>query len=312
MLVESGRPRELAGVAGAIDLFHAGDVLVLNETRVLRRRVFAESGLEILFLKPQSSNDWEVLCPSSRWKPDTEQVLPGGRRLRLKERGRVQVVTVNEPLTPDYFETHGDLPLPPYIQKARGERRNRQDDQSDYQTAWAKQDGSLAAPTASLHFSTDDLAKLEAKGVRIVKIVLHVGLGTFLPITAENLGDHQMHSEWIEVSNEAWETVQNARRSGAKVWALGTTVVRSLESVAHAFIQNGPSGFFGESNLFIKPGFEFRAVDRILTNFHQPKSTLLALVGAFAGLDTVKAAYAWAIERDFRLFSYGDLTIWKP
>lgn len=312
MLVEAGRPSELDGVAATVEFFNRGDVLVLNETRVLRRRVFAESGLEILFLKERTPTEWEVLCPSSRWKPNTEQILPGDCRLQIKERGRIQVVESSEPLTSDYFEKHGDLPLPPYIQKARGERRNRTNDQSDYQTAWAKRDGSLAAPTASLHFTADELGRLEAKGVHIVKIVLHVGLGTFLPITATHLDDHQMHSEHIEISLDVWRQVQEARAAGGKIWALGTTVVRSLESAAHGLLTSSQSGFVGESNLFIKPGFEFRVVDRILTNFHQPKSTLLALVGAFAGLANVKAAYAWAIERNFRLFSYGDLTIWKP
>ena len=310
LLNKAGESRELANQSELLEQFEPGDLLVLNETRVLKRRIFAESGLEILFLKGLTPRRWEVLCPSSRWKAGVEQVLPGGIRLQIVERARIQTVEANEPLTPEYFEKYGDLPLPPYIQKARGERRNRSKDQAQYQTAWAKNNGSLAAPTASLHFTDETLAALEKRNVQIAKITLHVGLGTFLPITASNLDEHQMHAEQVEISRMTWEQVLATRARGKHVWALGTTVIRSLESAAHGLVPETESGFRGESALFIRPGFEFRVVDRVLTNFHQPRSTLLALIGAFAGLETVKAAYAWAIERKFRLFSYGDLTVW--
>ena len=309
------QPRELANQDALLELFAPGDVLVLNETRVLKRRIFAESGLEILFLKEISPTRWEVLCPSSRWKHGTLQTLPGGITLDIVERARIQTVVASEPLTPEYFEKNGDLPLPPYIQKARGERRNREGDEGQYQTAWAKNDGSLAAPTASLHFTDEALAKLEARGVKIAKITLHVGLGTFLPITAPTLDEHQMHAEHVEISKDAWELIVSAREAKHKVWALGTTVIRSLESAAGGLLAKNTSGdarggFFGDTRLFVRPGYEFKVVDRVLTNFHQPRSTLISLVGAFAGLDRVKTSYAWAIEREFRLFSYGDLTVW--
>lgn len=311
LLVDAGVPSELASTHALIDLFREGDVLVLNETRVLKRRVFTDSGLEILFLKETSPNHWQVLCPSSRWKAGVEQVLPGGIRLKIVERGRIQTVESSERLTSEFFEQNGDLPLPPYIQKARNERHNRDVDQSEYQTVWAKKDGSLAAPTASLHFTDRDLQELKSKGVKIAKITLHVGLGTFLPITVDSLDDHQMHAEEIEIPREAWELILTAKKENHQIWALGTTVVRSLESAACGLLKESNTGLEGDSSLFIRPGFEFQIVDRMLTNFHQPRSTLIALVGAFAGLETVKSAYAWAIDKKFRLFSYGDLTVWK-
>jgi S-adenosylmethionine:tRNA ribosyltransferase-isomerase len=312
MCVENGEPRELAGLDELVSSFREGDTLVINDTRVLRRRVFSESGLEILFLGSRDEGlTWDVLCPSTRWKDGVLQILPDGVELELVSRGRPQRVRANRTLDEAYFEKAGDLPLPPYIQKARGERRNRELDKSEYQTAWAEKPGSLAAPTASLHFTEKHLRDLAARKVAVERITLHVGLGTFLPITTENLDDHQMHGEWIEIPGAAWMKIQATKASGGRVWALGTTVARSLESAALEMLQRKPDGSLqGESRLFIKPGFEYQIVDALLTNFHQPKSTLLALVGAFAGLDTVKRCYQWAIERKFRLFSYGDLSVW--
>ena len=310
LLVDPFGPRELSGRAELLELFRAGDVLVLNETRVLKRRIFSESGLEILFLKSVSGTRWEVLCPSSRWKAGTKQHLPEEVELEIIERGRIQIVEASRPLDEAYFERNGDLPLPPYIQKARGERRNREGDVANYQTAWAKKDGSLAAPTASLHFTDEDLHALANRGVKIARITLHVGLGTFLPITSDNLDEHQMHAEEVEISKAAWDLIVSAREGKHNVWALGTTVIRSLESAAQGLLNETPEHFRGQTKLFIRPGYEFKVVDRVLTNFHQPRSTLLALVAAFAGLENVKAAYRWAIDRNFRLFSYGDLTVW--
>lgn len=338
-----GGLRELA------EFFEAGDVLVINDTKVLARRVFSEAGLEILFLNAISEDqkEWSVLCPSSRWKEGTPQLLPGGIELALTARGRPQTLRASRSLTPEYFETHGDLPLPPYIQKARDERKNRALDRMSYQTAWAEKPGSLAAPTASLHFSKDDLKTLEAKGVLVKHVTLHVGLGTFLPVTTDTLESHVMHGEFAEIPQATWEAIIRAKAHGHHIWALGTTVTRTLESAANGLLarvasdvvcehilidserpvdksnQSQNSGelsqavkskpdaaFFGETKLFIQPGYEFKIVDRLLTNFHQPRSTLLALVAAFAGLDNVKRAYEWAIELGFRLFSYGDLSVW--
>lgn len=313
MLVEKGEPRELTGLDELVALFRPGDVLVLNDTRVLSRRVFAESELEILFIAPldEARTRWSVLCPANRWKNGVEQVLPGGVTLKLVERGRPQAVEASRPLDEAYFDQVGELPLPPYIQKARGSRHNRAEDKTSYQTAWAQNAGSLAAPTASLHFSRARLDGLMANGVSVQFLTLHVGLGTFLPVATENLDEHVMHEEAAHITKETWKAIQGAKARGARVWALGTTVTRALESAAKGLLKELPNGgFAGETRLFIKPGFEYQVVDVLMTNFHQPRSTLLALVAAFAGLDTVKRCYEWAIARKFRLFSYGDLSVW--
>jgi S-adenosylmethionine:tRNA ribosyltransferase-isomerase len=312
------------GLHELLNFFEQGDVLVINDTKVLARRVFSESGLEILFLGSNSDQtEWSVLCPSSRWKDGTSQTLPGGVTLELTARGRPQTVKASLPLTPEYFEANGDLPLPPYIQKARDERKNRAKDKTAYQTAWAEKPGSLAAPTASLHFSKEYLASLRERGVKVVQVTLHVGLGTFLPVTTDTLEDHVMHAELAEIPKDTWQTIIEAKARGHHIWALGTTVTRTLESAAGGLlapveqdvaceyvIEDSTAAFFGETKLFIQPGYQYKIVDRLLTNFHQPRSTLLALVAAFAGLASVKSAYGWAIDLGFRLFSYGDLSVW--
>lgn len=288
----------------------AGDVLALNDTRVVPRRIFTEDDLEILFVEPTGPKEWQVLFPAKAHKVGATIPLPGGRTATLKAKGRPQILETDEPLTIDYFEKYGQLPLPPYIQKQRNERRNRPEDRGWYQTAWAENNGSSAAPTASLHFSKKDLQTLEAKGVHVVTVTLHVGLGTYLPVQAENLKDHEMHHEAVSVTNKAWETIQAALKRGNHVWALGTTVTRALESVAQGKIPQSPAGFQGSTDLLILPGHEWKVITRLLTNFHQPRSTLLALVCAFAGREKVLAAYAEAVAKKFRLFSYGDLSAW--
>lgn len=315
MWVESGEPRELVGgISALLEAIPVGDCLVINDTRVVKRRLFTlNTELEILFLAPLDSDArrWRVLCPSSRWRDGVVQTLPDGVGLKLVERGRTQVVESDQSLRDDYFETFGELPLPPYIQKARAERHQRQTDELHYQTQWAEKQGSLAAPTASLHFTGEDLKKLEARGVRVLRITLHVGLGTFLPVTVDDLNEHVMHSESVVISPEVWRELSTVRAAGGSVWAMGTTVARALESAACARLPGtAETGFVGETDLLIQPGFQWRVVDRLLTNFHQPRSTLLALVASFAGLEIVKDAYAWAIAREFRLFSYGDLSVW--
>ena len=321
------RPEELTW-DGLIQTFQPGDVLVLNDTRVEQRRVFAltskEAEFEILFVDQVGDSPsvtgagsaspgtlWQVLCPVSRLKPREVLRLPGGIEAQIVESGRVQKLRTSHPLDSVYFEKYGEVPLPPYIQKARAERHHRAMDSKWYQTDWARVNGSSAAPTASLHFSARILELLRARGVLVETVTLHVGLGTYLPVTTDNLEGHQIHREHTEVSAKAWQTVTDARARGAQVWALGTTVVRSLESVAHGRLQKMPDGsFVGETDLYILPGFEFKVVSNLLTNFHQPGSTLLGLVAAFATKECVLSSYRWAIERRFRLFSYGDLTVW--
>lgn len=313
MLVEKLEPRELSGTSALLEYFKPGDCLIVNDTRVLSRRVFTESGLEILFLHSDSSlKTWQVLCPASKWKDGEEQKLPGGVSLKLSTRGRPQTVESSISLDEAYFEINGEMPLPPYIQKARGERHTRREDSHQYQTAWAEKNGSLAAPTASLHFKSGELDSLAARGVKVAKLTLHVGLGTFLPVTKENLDEHIMHGEFTEIPDTTWRLIEETKANGGRVWALGTTVTRALESVAQGKLEKDRrgGGFFGETDLFIRPGFEYKVVDVLMTNFHQPKSTLLALVAAFSDLETVKRCYEWAIKKEFRLFSYGDLSVW--
>lgn len=327
MLVDQGTPREvsftdlLAGIP-------AGDVLVINDTRVNLRRVFALSGEEILFLQElggakggaEGGTDddanlgqrWEVLFPARRFPLGAQLTLPGGITMSLVAKGRPQVVELSAAIHAEYFEKYGELPLPPYIQKSRAQRHNYREDQSWYQTAWAHRPGSFAAPTASLHFALEDLARLRARGVGVVHLTLHVGLGTFLPVRVEDLADHPMHAEDIEIPVETLEVIQTAKARGKKIWALGTTVTRALEAWAqgHLVPRADAAAYRGETRLLLQPGCTFQVVDRLLTNFHQPRSTLLALVAAFSEIGTVQRCYQWAIDRRFRLFSYGDLSVW--
>lgn len=313
---DGSSPFQEISIQNLIDLIPAGDVLVINETQVLKRRIYTNQDLEILFLShstPQQ-NTWEVLFPSKKYQIGEVINLPDFNNqkysMTLIKKGRPQIVQTNLPLTEEYFQACAELPLPPYIQKARGQRHTVDADQNWYQTAWAEKPGSLAAPTASLHFSAEDIEKLQNKGVLVQKLVLHVGLGTFLPVTSEDLDQHDMHEEYVEIPWPTWRQVQSAKVLGKGVWSLGTTCTRALESAAHGLLAEGPEGMKGMTKLLIQPGFDWKVVNRLLTNFHQPESTLLALVSAFADLNTVKSAYQYAIDRRFRLFSYGDLSVW--
>ncbi|MGZ3744018.1 MAG: tRNA preQ1(34) S-adenosylmethionine ribosyltransferase-isomerase QueA [Pseudobdellovibrionaceae bacterium] len=302
-------PQEISLQQG-LELIPPGDLLIVNNTKVLKRRLFAGE-LEILFLSQKSEKIWEVLFPSRKFAVGEEIALPGAVTMTLTRKGRPQLVELSEVVGEDYFQRWGELPLPPYIQKARGQRHTREDDESWYQTRWAQKPGSFAAPTASLHFHESEMKFLKERGVRVLEITLHVGLGTFLPVTTEDLDQHDMHEEYAEISGPVWDSILQARREGKKVWAMGTTATRALESAANGLLTRDLEGnLAGFTKILIQPPYEFQVVDRLLTNFHQPQSTLLALVSAFAGLETVKACYQWAIARNFRLFSYGDLSIW--
>lgn len=291
--------------------FAPGEVVVINDTRVENRRVFA-GDREILFVAPLAEGEWEVLFPSREVSVGDEVELPGGVRMTLVAKGLPQKVRLSKPLNEAYFQEYGEPALPPYIQKARGVRHARTEDRSWYQTKWAKEPGSSAAPTASLHFDLDDLEILKQRGVQVCTLTLHVGLGTFLPIKVSDLSEHKMHHEAVHIPAQTLRAIEAARGKGERVWALGTTVARALEGWAAGHLTSNDSGSaFGSTDLFIKPGFEFRVIRGLMTNFHQPGSTLLALVAAFAGLEKVHEVYRWAIEKNFRLFSYGDLSVWR-
>jgi S-adenosylmethionine:tRNA ribosyltransferase-isomerase len=298
-----------------LDEFQPGDILVINDTKVDKRRVFGKGlkfEFEVLFVNPKSDLEWYVLFPSSKLKKNEVVALPGDNEFVLIESGIPQVIRLKKPLESTYFERYGELPLPPYIQKARQERHNNEKDSFWYQTDWAEKSGSQAAPTASLHFKKSDLENLRQKGVLVETITLHIGLGTFLPVKSEDLSEHIMHSEWCSISDDLVQKIKMQKQRGSRVWALGTTVTRTLESQASGLLKLLENDWVGDTNLFIKDGYQFKYVDCLLTNFHQPESTLLALVATFAGLENVKKTYSYAIEKRFRLFSYGDLTVWIP
>lgn len=302
-------PRELT-LDQLVDQFEAGDLLVVNDTRVIPARVFAAGEVEILFLRETGERAWQVLFPAREFKIGHVFTLPGDVSATLTEKGLPQTLTLSRPIGVAFFEAHGEVALPPYIQQARGQRHNQSLDADWYQTAWAARPGSVAAPTASLHFSAADLDRLRAKGVDVDTVTLHVGAGTFLPVRTASLREHRMHGEVVEVSVALKAKIARTRAAGARVWALGTTVTRALESLANGLLERDGEVYRGETKLFIYPPYEFKNVDVLLTNFHQPRSTLLALVAAFSGLDRVKDVYGWAIARGFRLFSYGDLSVW--
>ena len=303
------RPEEFC-FQSLIDRFQSGDVLVINDSKVIPQRVESLNGTLFTFIRQiEGTQNWQVLFPAKKAKLGDCFELPGGLSLTLIEKGRPQIVETNRNLTEAYFSEFGMMALPPYILEARGNDRSWPEDNNWYQTFFAEQAGSAAAPTASLHFSESHFESLKNKGVEIVPITLHVGLGTFLPIKSEDLSHHEMHSEWVHIPQNTLEVIMKARSQKNNIWALGTTVTRSLESLPK--LTRTSRGYTGETDLFIKPGFQFQFVDRLLTNFHQPGSTLISLVMAFSSPEKVKKAYQWAIDRKFRFLSYGDLTVWS-
>jgi S-adenosylmethionine:tRNA ribosyltransferase-isomerase len=291
--------------------FQKGDLIVVNNTKVVKRRVFSEDQREILFLQSQGDGQrWQVLMPAKGLALGDKIMLPGQIEMTFVERGLPQICHLSQPVDFSYFEAYGEVPLPPYIQDARHERHASVADESWYQTEYAKIEGSAAAPTAGLHFKAQDLKFLRAKGVRVAEVTLHVGMGTFLPVKAEVLEDHNMHSEYISVPKATIAAIEDCRANGGRVYGVGTTVARTLESIGRVALQESQTHFYGWTNLYILPGFEFRFLDSLVTNFHQPQSTLLALVASFSDLETLKRAYSWAMTQKFRFLSYGDVSVW--
>jgi S-adenosylmethionine:tRNA ribosyltransferase-isomerase len=290
------------------DLIDPRDVLVVNRTRVFRARLLGirASGApaEILLLKPLGDNRYEAMVsPGGKLKPGRRvDIAPGfsAEVLEVTER-RTRVVRLESGDTPlaEAIERHGHVPLPPYM-----ERPDASEDRERYQTVFARESGSVAAPTAGLHFTDALLARLAAKGVARAEILLHVGAGTFKPVEVDDPAEHVMHEEWYSISEEAARTINARRSAGGKVWAVGTTSVRTLESAAVADGTVHPGE--GETRIFIRPPYRFRAVDHIITNFHLPRSTLIMLVAAFAGYELTMRAYEAAIAGRYRFYSYGD------
>lgn len=287
----------------------AGDLLVLNDTRVLPARLWGTSGeakIEFLFVRETAPGVWDVLCrPAKRVRVGDEVRFPKGARARVEglgEEGR-RLLDFGKTDVRALLHEAGYAPLPPYIKRARQDEAARPEDIARYQTVFAKKEGAIAAPTAGLHFTERALRDLEAKGVGIRRVTLDVGLATFQPVRAELLQDHRMLEETYSVTPAAARAVNEAKDEGRPVTAVGTTVVRTLES---AWREGAVRSGRRSTALFITPGFEFHAVDRLLTNFHLPQSTLLMLVSAFAGFDLVMRAYAEAVRERYRVFSYGD------
>jgi S-adenosylmethionine:tRNA ribosyltransferase-isomerase len=298
--------RDLQGLVGP------GDALVLNETRVfparLRGRKPTGAPAEVLLLRPTTADEreWEALVrPGGKLKPGREIVIDPAFRIRVLDSapGGGRLVRLETKLEPRAaIERWGEMPLPPYIERAAVA-----DDRERYQTVYARAAGSVAAPTAGLHFTPSLLDALREKGVEVVTLVLHVGVGTFRPVDFEELDRHEMHAEWYEVPGESADRLNELRSRGGAVWAVGTTVARTLESVTddQGVVRAGS----GWTDLFIRPPYRFKGVDRLVTNFHLPRSTLLMLVSAFAGHDRTMAAYHEAVEEGYRFYSYGDAMV---
>jgi S-adenosylmethionine:tRNA ribosyltransferase-isomerase len=293
-------------------LLEPGDLLVFNDTRVIKARLFGAKrdtggAVELLVERvlPGTHEVWAHLRASKSPKPGQVLSLAEGA-FEAEVLGRTgpeealfHLRFSGEPLA--LLEAHGHVPLPPYIEHADSD-----DDVRRYQTVFAAKPGAVAAPTAALHFDEAVLAALEARGVRRAAITLHVGAGTFQPLRVDNIAEHKMHSEWFEVAADTVAAIEATRAAGGRIVAVGTTSLRALESAARC----GPGGtlapYTGETDIFITPGFEFRVVDRLITNFHLPKSTLMMLVSAFAGHAHAMALYRHAVESRYRFFSYGD------
>lgn len=285
-------------------LLAAGDLLVFNETRVIPARLFArkETGGRVELLVERVTGEHAALAHGRASKPlraGQELALEGGGRLVVINRqdGLVRVEAPDETMMA-LLQRAGHVPLPPYI-----ERGDEAADRERYQSVFARIPGAVAAPTASLHFDDAVLAALEARGVHSVRLTLHVGAGTFQPVRGEDLAGHRMHQEWCEVGPAVVDAVAASRERGSRVVAVGTTVVRALESASAGGVLRP---YAGETDLFIRPGYRFRTVDALITNFHLPRSTLLMLVSAAAGRETVLAAYHHAVAAGYRFYSYGD------
>ncbi|GAE35103.1 tRNA preQ1(34) S-adenosylmethionine ribosyltransferase-isomerase QueA [Halalkalibacter akibai] len=303
---ETGETKDLEFVS-IIDELKAGDCLVLNDTRVLPARLYGtkeETGasIEVLLIKQTEGNEWETLVkPAKRVKKGTiisfgdgkliaeciGEADHGGRVLRMKYEG----------IFHEILDELGEMPLPPYIKETLP-------DQERYQTVFAKNRGSAAAPTAGLHFTTELLEKIKEKGVQIAFITLHVGIGTFRPVSVDNVEEHEMHAEFYQMNEETARLLQSVKENGGRVVAVGTTSARTLETIVsdHGSYKEAS----GWTSIFIYPGYEVKGFDALLTNFHLPKSTLVMLVSAVAGKEHVMNAYKHAVEQKYRFFSFGD------
>lgn len=295
-----------------LDYLNPGDALVVNETRVIPARIFGvkpDTGghLEVLLLNNTEGNEWEVLIKhAKRAKVGTvidfgdEGKLQAVVKKELEHGGRIIEFTY-EGVFLEILETLGQMPLPPYI-------KERLEDPDRYQTVYAKENGSAAAPTAGLHFTLELFEQAKEKGIEIIPLTLHVGLGTFRPVSVDRIEDHDMHAEFYNLTEDSAKRINNVKANGGKIVAVGTTSVRTLETIAAANDGNVVAGS-GWTSIFITPGFEYKAVDHLITNFHLPQSTLVMLVSAFYNRERVIEAYEHAVQEEYRFFSFGDAMI---
>ncbi len=291
------------------DLLHPGDLLIFNNTKVMSARMYGKkmSGGQIELLIERLLAPKRALAhirASKSPKPDS-LIKVGENTLRIIQRhGVLFEIALLDSEFEILMRTEGCLPLPPYIQRSAHAL-----DESRYQTVYAQHAGAVAAPTAGLHFDQPLLDRLQQAGIQCAEVTLHVGAGTFQPVRVENLDEHQMHHEWLQVSKQVCEQITKTKAAGGRVVAVGTTSVRSLETAASS---GELSPYVGDTNLFIRPGYRFRVVDALITNFHLPRSTLLMLVSAFAGYENTLQAYRYAVRQKYRFFSYGDAMLIEP
>ena len=289
-----------------INELHKGDVLVLNDTKVIPARLIGtkeETGavIELLLLKDLGNNIWECLSrPAKRLKVGTTIIFSDKLKAKVvekKDEGLVHVKLLYKGILMEILDELGSMPLPPYIHE-------KLEDKNRYQTVYAKNIGSAAAPTAGLHFTEKLLEELKKKGIEIVFITLHVGLGTFRPVEEENILEHHMHTEYYNMTKEVADQLNKAKKEGRKIYAVGTTSTRTLETIIHKYHEFRECS--GNTDIFIYPGFKFLAIDGLITNFHLPKSTLLMLVSALSSKEIILNAYKEAVKEKYRFFSFGD------
>lgn len=287
-----------------VEYIKEGDVIVLNETKVEKRRTFFQTKkgreLEVLFLNHTEDGNWYCLIKGGKYVKDGDILNAGEFEIQIvgrKDRGFL--VKPLDITAEDIFSKVGHTPIPPYMK-----REDNSDDYIRYNTVFARSEGSVAAPTASLNLTDEILAKIQKKGVKIAKIELEIGWGTFAPVREENIEEHKIHSEKISVRKDAVEIINEAKKNGKDIWAFGTTVARTLESVAdeNGFVKE----YEGNTELYIYPGYKWKCVDHLITNFHMPNSSLILLVSSFAGTELTKMAYDEALNRDYKFLSYGD------
>lgn len=296
------------------DYLRAGDILVFNDTKVIPGRLYGRRGearIEVTLHKRDGLTQWRVFARPAKKCREGDILDFTGLKAMVTNEGEAGERTIRFEVEPEELfpalAKHGEMPLPPYI---ASQRKIDQQDDEDYQTIYAREEGAVAAPTAGLHFTPELMANLKSAGIKTATVTLHVGAGTFLPVKVDDTTDHKMHSEIGVLKTETADAINTARKNGGRVVSVGTTSLRLLESAATE--QGILEPFNGETDIFITPGYKFKAVDAVMTNFHLPKSTLFMLVSAFAGLETMKNAYQTAIDEGYRFYSYGDSSLLFP